>query len=111
MATQAQIPIVMGSISDQNPEGIYTKVAANEKRGYQQIFAPDYKPRLHGDGGSTLVVVLIQQKDKIGNNVNTEEQTDSDDKSVSTVNERGKGSQQTDAMARRQEEEVYSTCR
>ena len=49
----AQIPIIMGSISDQNPEGVYSKVAENDKRGYQQIFAPDYDPKLHGDGGST----------------------------------------------------------
>ena len=105
----AQIPIVMGSISDQNPEGIYTKVAANEKRGYQQIFAPDYKPRLHGDGGSTPGGSAdTTEKDKNGNNVNTEEQTDSDDKSVSTVNERGKGSQQTDAMKAADKRKKYT---
>ena len=109
----AQIPIVMGSISDQNPEGIYTKVAENDKRGYQQIFAPDYKPRLHGDGGSTPGGSAdTAEKDNNGNNVKTEEQTTeeggSDDKSVSTVNERGKGSQQTDAMKAADKRKKYT---
>ena len=108
----AQIPIVMGSISDQNPEGIYTKVAENDKRGYQQIFAPDYKPRLHGNGGSTPGGSAdTTEKDKNGNNVKTEEQTEeggSDDKSVSTVNERGKGSQQTDAMKAADKRKKYT---
>ena len=108
----AQIPIVMGSISDQNPEGIYTKVAENDKRGYQQIFAPDYKPRLHGNGGSTPGGSAdTTEKDKNGNNVKTAEQTEeggSDDKSVSTVNERGKGSQQTDAMKAADKRKKYT---
>ena len=109
----AQIPIIMGSISDQNPEGTYSKEPTDKNRGYQQIFAPDYNPKLHGDGGSTPGGTAdTTEKDKNGNNTNTgggEEQGGSDDKkTVSTVNERGKASQQTDAQKAADKRKKYT---
>tara|TARA_B100001029_G_scaffold24749_1_gene17360 strand:+ start:18498 stop:21011 length:2514 start_codon:yes stop_codon:yes gene_type:complete len=105
----AQIPIIMGSISDQNPEGIYTKVAENDKRGYQQIFAPDYDPKLHGDGGSTPGGTGdTTNKDQNNNNVNVNENEGGDDNTVSTVNERGKASQQTDAQKAADKRKKYT---
>ena len=109
----AQIPIIMGSISDQNPEGTYSKEPTDKNRGYQQIFAPDYNPKLHGDGGSTPGGTAdTTEKDKNGNNTSTgggEEQGGSDDKkTVSTVNERGKASQQTDAQKAADKRKKYT---
>ena len=105
----AQIPIIMGSISDQNPEGIYTKVAENDKRGYQQIFAPDYDPKLHGDGGSTPGGTGdTTNKDQNNNNVNVNENEGGDDNTVSTVNERGKASKQTDAQKAADKRKKYT---
>ena len=105
----AQIPIIMGSISDQNPEGVYTKVAENDKRGYQQIFAPDYDPKLHGDGGSTPGGTGdTTNKDQNNNNVNVNENEGGDDNTVSTVNERGKASQQTDAQKAADKRKKYT---
>ena len=106
----AQIPIIMGSISDQNPEGVYSKVAENDKRGYQQIFAPDYDPKLHGDGGSTPGGTGdTTNKDQNNNNVNVNEnEGGGDDNTVSTVNERGKASKQTDAQKAADKRKKYT---
>ena len=105
----AQIPIIMGSISDQNPEGVYSKVAENDKRGYQQIFAPDYDPKLHGDGGSTPGGTGdTTNKDQNNNNVNVNENEGGDDNTVSTVNERGKASKQTDAQKAADKRKKYT---
>ena len=48
--SSAQIPVVMGSISDQSPKDIYTKLPEQSSKGYQQIHAPDYDPDKHGTG-------------------------------------------------------------
>ena len=109
--SSAQIPIIMGSINDQNPEGIYAKEAEDKNRGYQQIFAPDYKPKLHGEGGSVPGgSANTTETDKTGNNTTTTEEggATSGDGTVSTVNERGKGSKQTDAQKAADKRKKYT---
>ena len=50
--TSAQIPIVMGSISDENPDAGYG-VSGGEKKGYAKLTATDYKKRDHNTDGSS----------------------------------------------------------
>ena len=55
------------------PEGTYSKEPTDKNKGYQQIFAPDYNPKLHGDGGGSTPggTADTTEKDKNGNNTST----------------------------------------
>ena len=48
----AQIPIIMGSLTDENPESGYG-VSGGEKRGYAKLTATDYNKRDHNTDGSS----------------------------------------------------------
>ena len=48
----AQIPIVMGTISDENPDSSYG-VAGGEAQGFARLSSTDYKKRDHGKDGSS----------------------------------------------------------
>ena len=105
----AQQPIIMGSISDQNPIGTYSKEPKDKNRGYQQIFAPDYKPLKHGEGGSTPGGTGdTTNKDQNNNNVNVNNNKGSNDGTVSTINERGGASEQTDAQKEADKRKKYT---
>ena len=91
----AQVPIVLGSVGDENPKGAY-KTA--EKEGEEELFpklvAADYVPNVHaGQGtgvpgsGSNVTV-----DSKTGNQVPVEEaQTTEGESEDSTINPRGEG--------------------
>ena len=48
----AQIPIIMGSLTDENPESGYG-VSGGEKQGYAKLTATDYNKRDHNTDGSS----------------------------------------------------------
>ena len=105
----AQQPIIMGSISDQNPIGTYSKEPKDKNRGYQQVFAPDYKPLKHGEGGSTPGGTGdTTNKDQNNNNVKVNNDQGSEDGTVSTINERGGASEQTDAQKEADKRKKYT---
>ena len=106
--SSAQIPIIMGSISDQNPQDIYTKLPAQSSKGYQQIHAPDYDPDKHGTGGGIpgATADTTATDPTTGNTTKSEEKEKTDD--VSTVNERGEGQKATEAMKAADERKKYS---
>ena len=106
--SSAQIPIIMGSISDQNPNDIYTKLPVQSGKGYQQIYAPDYDPDKHGTGGGIAggTADTTETDPTTGNITKSEEKEKTDD--VSTVNERGEGQKATEAMKAADERKKYS---
>ena len=106
--SSAQIPIIMGSISDQNPNDIYTKLPVQSGKGYQQIYAPDYDPDKHGTGGGIAggTADTTETDPTTGNTTKSEEKEKTDD--VSTVNERGEGQKATEAMKAADDRKKYT---
>ena len=106
--SSAQIPIIMGSISDQNPKDIYTKLPAQSSKGYQQIHAPDYDPDKHGTGGGIpgATADTTETDPTTGNTTKSEETEETDD--VSTINERGEGQKSTEAMTAADDRKKYT---
>ena len=116
--SSAQIPVIMGSISDQNPKGVYTKLPKSPGFGYQQTHALDYDPAKHGDGGGVVggTGSTTEEDPKTGNNtevkkddeVTTDPETGEEQTTVSTVNERGEASGPTDAMKAADDRKKYT---
>ena len=50
----AQIPIIMGSLTDENPDSGYG-VSGGEKQGYARLTATDYSKRDHNTDGLSLI--------------------------------------------------------
>ena len=107
--SSAQIPVIMGSISDQNPKDIYTKLPEQSSKGYQQVHAPDYKPKKHGDGGGIVggTADTAESDVKTGTNKKTETTTQ-EENTVSTINPRGEASAQTEAMKAADDRKKYT---
>ena len=97
--SSAQIPIVMGSISDENPDSSYG-VAGGKEEGFAQLATPNYKfPDHNGDGSSAA---------NTGSSVQTNENTGLDEKATNndghkngegestTKNERGPAKTQSE---------------
>ena len=107
--SSAQIPVVMGSISDQNPKDIYTKLPEQSSKGYQQIHAPDYDPDKHGTGGGIVggTADTTTTDPTTGNTSGAVTQT-TEENTVSTVNERGEAQKQTEAMKAADERKKYT---
>ena len=107
--SSAQIPVIMGSISDQNPKDIYTKLPEQSSKGYQQVHAPDYKPKKHGDGGGIVggTADTAESDVKTGTNKKTETATQ-EENTVSTINPRGEASAQTEAMKAADDRKKYT---
>ena len=107
--SSAQIPVVMGSISDQNPKDIYTKLPEQSSKGYQQIHAPDYDPDKHGTGGGIVggTADTTVTDPTTGNASGPVTQT-TEENTVSTVNERGEAQKQTEAMKAADERKKYT---
>ena len=106
--SSAQMPVIMGSISDQNPKEIYTKLPLESGKGYQQVHAPDYDPEKHGTGGGIVggTADTTETDPKTGNTTKKDEVEETDD--VSTVNKRGDAQQQTEAMKAADERKKYT---
>ena len=95
----AQIPIVMGTISDENPDSSYG-VEGGKPQGFAQIASVNYKEKDHGTQGSSAANTgsTVQKNEETGideaptNNdgQNTEEGTEE------TKNERGKAEEKSE---------------
>ena len=107
--SSAQIPVIMGSISDQNPNDIYTKLPVESSKGYQQIHAPDFIPDKHGTGGGIVggTADTTVTDPTTGNASGPVTQT-TEENTVSTVNERGEAQKQTEAMKAADERKKYT---
>ena len=107
--SSAQIPVIMGSISDQNPKDIYTKLPEQSSKGYQQVHAPDYDPDKHGTGGGIVggTADTTTTDPTTGNTSGAVTQT-TEENTVSTVNERGEAQKQTEAMKAADERKKYT---
>ena len=108
--SSAQIPIIMGSISDQNPNDIYTKLPEESSKAYQQIHAPDYDPDKHGTGGGIVggTADTTSTDSSTGNTSGPVQQETTEEDTVSTVNPRGDAQQQTEAMKKADERKKYT---
>ena len=99
----AQIPVIMGTISDENPKGVYKKTGEQGK-GFQPLLPPDYKPQKHGEtGGSTVggtasTVSESSTGTKAPPNVGALPPTEEGETTTSTINPRGEAAKQTDIM-------------
>ena len=97
--TSAQIPVVMGSISDENPTSSYG-VAGGKEEGFAQLASTDYKRRDHSGDGSSAA--------NTGSTVQTNEETGVDEAPTNneghkkeegtedTKNERGAAKEQSE---------------
>ena len=108
--SSAQIPIIMGSISDQNPNDIYTKLPEESSKAYQQIHEPDYDPDKHGTGGGIVggTADTTSTDSSTGNTSGPVQQETTEEDTVSTVNPRGDAQQQTEAMKKADERKKYT---
>ena len=108
--SSAQIPTIMGSISDQNPNDIYTKLPEESSKAYQQIHAPDYDPDKHGTGGGIVggTADTTSTDSSTGNTSGPVQQETTEEDTVSTVNPRGDAQQQTEAMKKADERKKYT---
>ena len=108
--SSAQIPIIMGSISDQNPNDIYTKLPEESSKAYQQIHAPDYDPDKHGTGGGIVggTADTTSTDSSTGTTSGPVQQETTEEDTVSTVNPRGDAQQQTEAMKKADERKKYT---
>jgi len=91
--TSAQIPIVMGSITDENPESGYG-VSGGEKKGYAKLSATDYKRRDHNTDGSsspnTANTTQVNEETGIDEAPTNNEGHKTEEGEETTKNERGK---------------------
>ena len=91
--TSAQIPIVMGSISDENPDAGYG-VSGGEKKGYAKLTATDYKKRDHNTDGSsspnTANTTQVNEETGIDEKPTNNEGHKNEEGEETTKNERGK---------------------
>ena len=89
----AQIPIVMGTIGDENPDGAY-KVDNDEDEPFPKLVAEDYTPDVHGGQGSgshsTGSNVKKDSKTGLLTNIEEENTNGEGESSTSTVNFRPK---------------------
>jgi len=91
--TSAQIPIVMGSISDENPDSGYG-VSGGEKKGYAKLSATDYKRRDHNTDGSsspnTANTTQVNEETGLDEEPTNNEGQKTEEGEETTKNERGK---------------------
>lgn len=105
--SSAQIPIIMGTISDENPKGKYVKEGDSAK-GYQPLLPPDYKPKKHGEGGGSTVggTASTVAKKPTGQLTKPAAATGGTKKTGSN-NPRGEGSGQTDIQKKADKDKCY----
>ena len=97
--TSAQIPIVMGSITDENPSSSYGVVGGKEQ-GFAQLTTPTYKKKDHGGDGSSAANTgnTIQKNEESGVNekpTNNEGHKNAEGE-TSSKNERGAAEEESE---------------
>ena len=87
----AQVPIVMGTIGDENPDAPY-KITNDDDEPFPKLVAGDYDPKVHGSDQSTTHSTgsNVTVDEETGNLKKVEEQTtdNSSESTTSTVNPR-----------------------
>ena len=109
--SSAQVPIIMGSISDENPQGVYSKLPPESSRGYQPILGADYNPKVHGDGGGSTVggtADTVSTNPTTGANEEPAATTETEENQASTINPRGEAAVQTDAQVAADKRKKYT---
>ena len=109
--SSAQVPIIMGSISDENPQGVYSKLPPESSRGYQPILGADYNPKVHGDGGGSTVggtADTVSTNPTTGANEEPAATTGTEENQTSTINPRGEAAVQTDAQVAADKRKKYT---
>ena len=90
----AQIPIVMGTIGDENPDAPY-KTENTDDEPFPKLVAGDYNPKVHGDetgAGTHSTGSNVCENSKTGLQEKCkEEETGTGEGESFTVNKRGKG--------------------
>ena len=88
----SQIPIVMGSIGDENPQGGYATEPPEgedgEPKPFAQLVARDYKPNAHGGQGSSVPNTgdTVAEDEDTGNTVSAPANETSSEGTVSSAN-------------------------
>ena len=109
----AQVPIVLGSVGDENPKGRYkTSEKEGEEEFFPKLVAADYIPNVHaGQGtGTPGSGSNVKVDSKTGNQVPVEkkkEEVNAESKD-STVNERGEGEVTSELQNYAEESKCYT---
>ena len=98
----SQIPIVMGSIADENPITAYSATGGSEF-GYAQLQSPKYRERDHGKNGSgspnTANTVEVDANTGHDKKAENNEGHTNEEGTTSTKNERGPAKEEADKQA------------
>ena len=98
----SQIPIVMGSIADENPITAYEAKGGSEF-GYAQLQSPKYRERDHGKNGSgspnTANTVEVDANTGHDKKAENNEGHTNEEGTTSTKNERGPAKEEADKQA------------
>jgi hypothetical protein len=105
--SSAQIPIIMGSIGDENPQGVYGKT--DDGSPFPQLVPPKYQERVHGLKGTMPPGTgpTVQTDTKTGVQKKPEQSTAADDSSSSN-NLRGPAEDVSDAMKAADKKKCYT---
>lgn len=107
----AQIPVIMGTISDENPKGKYVKEGDTTK-GYQPLLPPDYKPAKHGQGGGSTVAGTASTVSTTPTGGKTQppatDGSTAGEKKSGSKNPRGEGSGQSDVQKQADKDRCYT---
>ena len=105
--SSAQIPIVFGSIGDENPHGAYKKT--DDGSPFPQLVPPKYESRVHGEMGTMPPGTgpTVKPNTQTGVPKKPEEDSSAEDTSSST-NPRGPAEAISDAMAAADKKKCYT---
>ena len=105
--SSAQIPIVFGSIGDENPQGAYKKT--DDGSPFPQLVPPKYESRVHGEMGTMPPGTgpTVVPDTKTGVPKKPEEDSSAEDTSSST-NPRGPAEAVSDAMKAADKKKCYT---
>ena len=105
--SSAQIPIVFGSIGDENPQGAYKKT--DDGSPFPQLVPPKYESRVHGEMGTMPPGTgpTVKPNPQTGVPEKPEEDSSAEDTSSST-NPRGPAEAVSDAMAAADKKKCYT---
>ena len=105
--SSAQIPIVFGSIGDENPQGAYKKT--DDGSPFPQLVPPKYESRVHGEMGTMPPGTgpTVVPDTQTGVPKKPEEDSSAEDTSSST-NPRGPAEAISDAMAAADKKKCYT---
>lgn len=104
----AQIPIVLGSIGDENPDGVYG--TTDDGSPFPQLVPPAYQKRVHGTTGSMPPGTgpTVETSETTGLPGPAGESTSNSEESSSSVNQRGPKEPPSNAMEAADKKKCYT---